>query len=146
MAKIHSDRALEKQDLETEKQRKEIAREKLLLDQQLEIERAESDTAVQLLKNQKKYEVLAKELEMRRLENQVTGLRVEGDMLAKRAEQDLDKEILQIEQSTEVAKAMSGMFQGANLSIYGEDAKLMSALIPAINILADQAKKSFSKS
>ena len=146
MAKILSDRSLAKQDLETEKQRKEIAREKLLLEQKLEMEKAEAEAALQLLKNEKKTEVLDRELHMRRLLNQVTGLRVEGDMLAPRAEQDLQKEILELEKSTEVAKAMAGIFQGANLSIYGEDAKLMSALIPAINILADQAKKSFSDS
>lgn len=146
MAKILSDRALAKQDLETEKQRKEIAREKLLLDQQLAMEEAEAETALQLLKNEKKSEVLEKELLRQRLQNKVTDLQVEGDMLVRRAEQDLEKEILQLEKSTEVAKAMSSIFQGAHLSIYGEDAKLMSALIPAINILADQAKKSFSSS
>jgi hypothetical protein len=62
-------------------------------------------------------------------------------MLAEKAKQELRKEILPLEQVPEIAGAVSQIFRGANLSVYGETAQpLFSTIGPLVDLLANSLR------
>jgi regulator of protease activity HflC (stomatin/prohibitin superfamily) len=137
-AKASSERRLHQEALETEKQRLDIAQQTMELQKRFESEQIEMDAPVQLLKIQRQEEILKQELKMRKLEHDVKTLEAKTNVLADKAKQDLRKEILPVEQVPEIAKAVSQMLQGANLSVYGESAgPLVSAIGPLVELLAN---------
>jgi hypothetical protein len=140
LAVITSERARQLEELETARRRKDIDQEKIQLDQGLERERIEAETPIKLLGVQRKQDVLAQELEMRRLENQVAALRVEGEMLKDRATQELRKEILPLEQVEKIAESLSHTLQGANLSIYGDSSSAVAGVGPVLDLLIDRIR------
>ncbi len=91
---------------------------------------------VRMLKATREVEVLREELAMRQMANQVRALEVEGDQLQARAQQDLRREILPMEQAPEIVAAASRVFQGTNLSLYGPNAELLGQIAPLMEILA----------
>ncbi|MFN2152993.1 MAG: SPFH domain-containing protein [Anaerolineales bacterium] len=138
LAKTSSERRLHQESLETEKQRLDIAQQTMELQKQFESEQIERDAPVQLLRIQRREEILKQELKMRKLEHEVKSLQAKTDVLADKAKQDLRKEILPVEQVPEIAQAVSQMLQGANLSVYGESAgPLVSAVGPLVELLAN---------
>jgi len=136
LAQIVSERRIQQEEIETERQRVEREREKSRLQQELKRDAIEVETPVNLLKIEKQREVLEAEKQMRQLENEVKILEVENGIILERAKQELRKEILPLEQIPLVAEAVSHMFQDTNLSIYGEGAPLLSALAPLVTLLA----------
>ena len=141
LAKIVSERRVQHEGIETEIQRVAMERERVRLQQELERDRIETQTPVQLLKIEKQMAVYEAEKQMRELENQVKLLEVENSMILDRAQQNLRKEILPLEQLPAVAESISHIFQGSNLSLYGEGAPLLSALAPLIELLAKSLQK-----
>lgn len=138
LAKASSERRLHQEALETEKQRLDIAQQTMELQKRFESEQIEIDAPVQLLKIKRQEEKLKQELKMRKLEHDVKMLEVETNILADKAKQDLRKEILPIEQVPEIARAVSQMLQGANLSVYGESAgPLVNAIGPLVELLGN---------
>jgi hypothetical protein len=138
LAKATSKRRLHQEALETEKQRLDIAQQTMELQKQFESEQIELDAPVQLLRIQRREEVLKQELKIRKLEHSVKALETQTDILADKAKQDLRKEILPVEQVPEIARAVSQMLHGANLSVYGESAgPLVSAIGPLVELLAN---------
>ncbi len=105
--------------------------------QELEQERIEAEAPVRLLELSKRMEMLKEELEVRRLEVQVRELEVACDMLRERAQAELRKELLPLEQVPAVAQAVGQMFQGANLSIYGENSPMLTAFTPALSMISE---------
>lgn len=137
LAKVTSKRRLHKEALETEKQRLDIAQQTMELQKRFETEQIEMDAPVQLLKIQRREELLNQELEMRKQEHEVKTLEAQTNILADKAKQDLRKEILPVEQIPEIARAVSQMLQGANLSVYGESAgPLFTAVGPLVELLS----------
>ncbi len=141
LAQASSARALQLQEMETERARHEVAKEKLRLQKALEGEQIEAEAANQLLQSTKQLKVLEQERTTRRLAAEVKALEVEEQMLMRRAEQALRKEILPVEQVSEIATALSNMFQGANLSIYGSDSELVASVLPIVNLLTDRVRQ-----
>jgi regulator of protease activity HflC (stomatin/prohibitin superfamily) len=138
LAKASSERRLHQEALETEKQRLDIAQQTMELQKRFESEQIEKDAPVQLLRIQRQEEILKQELKMRKLEHEVKTLETKTNILADKAKQDLRKEILPVEQVPEIAKAVSQMLKGANLSVYGESAgPLVSAIGPLVELLAN---------
>jgi uncharacterized membrane protein YqiK len=140
-AQIESARALQRQEMESERARHEMEREKLRLRQALEAEQVAAAAEAQALQSAKRREVLAEERATRRLAVEVKALEVEEGMLLRRAKQALRREILPQEQVTEIAQALSKIFRGANLSIYGSDSELVSTVLPAIRLIGDQLRR-----
>jgi hypothetical protein len=141
MAQASSVRTLQLQEMETERALHEVTKEKLRLQKALEGEQIEAEAANQLLQSTKQREVLEQERTTRRLAAEVKALEVEEQMLMRRAEQALRKEILPVEQVSEIATALSSMFQGANLSIYGSDSDLVASVLPVVNLLTDRVRQ-----
>lgn len=142
LAKIGSERRLQQENLESEKQRVAIAEESFQLQKELEKNQTESDTPVQVLKMEHRMHLLQKELELQRLAYELKELEVRTDMLSEKAKHDLRKDILPMEQMPEIAEALSRMFQGANLSVYGDAAEsVFSTYAPLIELLTNSLKR-----
>lgn len=138
LAKASSERRLHQEALETEKQRLDIAQQTMELQKRFESEQIDMDAPVQLLRIQRQEEKLKQELKMRKLEYDVKTLEANTNVLTEKARQELRKEILPIEQVPEIAKAVSQMLHGANLSVYGESAgPLVNAIAPLVELLAN---------
>jgi hypothetical protein len=138
LAQIGLERDLEREGLETERRRSEIRRERLHLDHEVARQQAEADAALQQLKLDAAGQTLERERAMRTLENEVLELRVRGEMLGKRAELELRKAILPLEQLPSIAAALGGMFRGARLSFLGGgEAQVLAGVAPLVELLAD---------
>ena len=164
LAGIHSERKLQKEGLETERERIAIRREtfrlekqaeqerieadapvrlveiekeqeKFRLEKQAEQERIEADAPVRLIEIARKKEALEQELEMRTLENQVKQLEVRRDIMLEEAKHNLRKEILPLEQVPAIADALSRSLQGSTLTVYGDADPLLSTLAPLMDLL-----------
>jgi hypothetical protein len=59
-----------------------------------------------------------------------------ADLLQARAEQELRREILPLEQAPEIVESASRVLQGTHLSIFGGEAQLLGQLAPVFEILA----------
>ena len=94
------------------------------------------EAPVRMLKIARDSEILRAQLAMHELKNQVHALEVEHDQLLPRAQQELRREILPLEQAPSIVKSASKIFQGANLSIYGEDGPMLGQLGPLFEIIA----------
>ncbi len=123
--------------------RESLRREQELHAAQLAAEQAriESETPVQLLRLEREAQKLREELEVEQLRNQVRTLEVQRDQLLARAQQDLRKEILPLEQAPEMVSAAAQVFQGANLSLYGDEAQVLGQLAPLFEIIAGAARQ-----
>jgi len=140
-AKVVSGRKLEQENLESEKQHVNIAEETFQLQKRLEKNQIEEDTPVQMLKMEHKLGLLQKELELRKLEYEIKEFAVRTDMLAEKAKQELRREILPLEQMPEIAGAVSQVFRGANLSVYGDSAQpLFSTIGPLVDFLVNSLR------
>jgi hypothetical protein len=142
LAKVVSARRLQQENLQSEKQRVAIAEETFQLQKELEKNQTESDTPVQMLKIQHRLELMQKEIELRKLEYELKDLEVRTNMLEEKAKQDLRKEILPLEQTPEIASALSNIFQGANLSIYGDATEsVLSTYAPLVELMINSLKR-----
>jgi hypothetical protein len=127
---------METERVETERQALRLEQERFRAEMEVEQDRVNTEAPVRLLRNAREAEVLRDELEMRRLQNEVKRLDVERKLLLDRAQQELRREILPLEQAPQIVAAASRVLRGTNLSIYGEDGRLLGQLAPVFEILA----------
>ena len=137
LAKIGSERRVQHESLETERQRIAHDREKHALEVEADQARVEMDKPLQILRFRNRRAVLEVERETLELEKQVETVRVEKDLLLKRAEHELRRQILPLEQAPEIVESVSHLFSGARLSVYGEDARLMGTVEPLVEMLGE---------
>ena len=137
LAKISSERRVQEESLETERQRIAHDREKHALEVEADQARVEMDKPLQVLRFRNRLAILEVEKEALELEKQVEAIRVEKDLLLKRAEHDLRRQILPLEQAPQIVESASHLFNGARLSVYGEDSRLMGTLEPLVHMLGD---------
>jgi hypothetical protein len=98
--------------------------------------RIEVEAPVRLLRIERDRAALEQELKMRSVENRVRAVRVEHDPQQARAEQQLRSEILPLEQAPRIVEAASGMLQGANLTLFGDEAGLMRQVAPVLEVVS----------
>lgn len=148
LAKIAVDRRVQQESLETEKL--QIARElekhalQVAADREkrarlaeAEVAAIEGDQPVQLTRLRGRLEVLRAEKEALTLEREVEEIAAAKDLIRKRAEHEMRREMLPIEQAPNIAESVSRLFQGTRLSLYGGDGGLMAAVEPVLDALAD---------
>jgi hypothetical protein len=135
-AQAASDRRLQQEALETEKERMAIAAEKLRVQNDLERDEIEATTPVQLLRIANQQGVRQAQLGLAQIENAIRSLEVEREMLLVRAQQALRKEILPLEQIPQIADAAAKVWQGSNVSLYGETAPVVATIGPLVEILS----------
>ena len=98
--------------------------------------RATAETPVRLATLAQEAEVLREELAVQELRNGRREREVEHDLVLPRAEQELRRQILPLEQAPHIVEAAASIFRGANLSLYGDQAQLAGQLAPLLEILA----------
>lgn len=135
-AQAASERRLEREKLESEREQVAIERAKRQLEIEAEREELETHTPLRLEQIARRHEVVQAEIALAQAQNSLRALEVEQEMMSVRAQQDLRKEILPLENMPLIADAASRVWQGAHLSIYGEAAPLVSTLGPLMDVLA----------
>jgi len=136
LARIASERRVHAEALETEKQQIAQGREKHALEVEAEQARVEADKPLELLRVRNRLEILRAGREALEAEKELEELTVEKDLLLKRAELDLRRQILPLEQAPQIAESVSHLFQGARLSVYGEGSRLLGSVEPLVEMLA----------
>ena len=121
--------------LATERQTLELEQERFHAQLAADEDKLTSEGPVRLLKIETERGILAEELAMRQLQNQIRALDVEHDLLLPRAQQDMRLAMLPVEQAPEIVKAASRVLQGTNLSIYGDGAEVIGSLAPLLELV-----------
>ena len=137
-AKVASDRRVQQEELESEREAFKAAEEKLYLEKALEQKRIAANKPVRMLEIQNHREIVEQSIEGQRLSNVLKALKVENALAIERAQHELRKEMVPLEQVPEVAKALAQMFQGADLSIYGSEAATLGHVAPLIDFLVQR--------
>jgi hypothetical protein len=135
VAQTTSERRLQQEALEAERQRVGIEREKVRLQKELERTTVEEDAPVRLLRIAREGEVLQREAEKGEWEVRVRELAARAESARDRVRQELRREILPLEQRPALAEALSRVFRGTRLSVYGQDAGLLAAVAPILDML-----------
>jgi hypothetical protein len=135
LAQTARDRRVLVENLATERQTLELEQERLHAQLVADQDRINAEGPIRLLRIETERGILAEELAMRQLQNQVNALDVERDLLLPRAKQDMRLAMLPIEQAPEIVKAASQVLKGTNLSIYGEGAEIMGSLAPLLELV-----------
>jgi len=135
MAQVARQRRLETENLASQRQALELARELHQAEMATEEAKTNAEAPVRLLKIARESEVLRDELAMRELKTRARTLEVEHDLLLPRAQQEMRREMLPLEQTPKIVEAAAQVFQGANLSIYGDNVPLLGQLGPLFEIL-----------
>ncbi|MCX7029014.1 MAG: hypothetical protein NTU62_02725 [Spirochaetes bacterium] len=137
LAKIAAARRVQQESLETERQQIALDREKHVLQAEAKREAIEMDKPVQLARFVNRLEVLRAEMQTLELERQMEEIGAAKDLIRKRAKHEMRRDILPIEQAPQIVESASRLFQGTRLSVYGGDARLMKAVEPVLDMLAD---------
>lgn len=136
LAQMVRQRRAEAEQLATQQQALALARQLHEAEMQAEEARINSEIPVRLLRVAREGEALREELGVSELRNQVRAFEVEHELLLPRAQQELRRQMLPLEQAPEIVEAAAGLFHGANLSIYGENGPVLGQLGPLFEILA----------
>ncbi len=135
LAQLARQRRMQVESLETEQQLLHLAQQRLHSELEAEQDRLASETPVRLLRIEHERGVLREELELRQLQNAVKTLDVDGELFLARAQQDMRREMLPIEQAPQIVESAAKVLHGSNLSIYGEDGRLLGQLAPIFELL-----------
>lgn len=144
MANIQVRRRLQKQNQEVEKEAIVLAAEKFRLEMETAKEKEETETPVKMLRIQNQHTVLNRELEMRMVETQVQEQKVKRDILLDKAQQELRKDILPIEQVPLLAESLSKVFNDSHLSFVGSENQILASILPLIHLVSETVKDSMT--
>ena len=136
LAQLARQRRMQAETVATERQALALERERFHAEMEAEQDRVATEAPVRLLRITAERDLLREELEMRTLQNQVKALDVEHELLLPRAQQEMRREMLPIEQAPQIVEAASKVLQGTNLSLYGENGQLLGQLAPVFEVLA----------
>lgn len=109
---------------------------------QIDTERArlEAERPVKELRLALDAELFTEELAVRRLEVQLAELRALTEAQPQLLEHARRKEILRIEQEATIARSLAGMWEGAHVTVYGDEAKVMGTVAPVIDHLLERLR------
>jgi hypothetical protein len=120
---------------ETERQAGELEQQRLHARLAAEQDQLTAESPVRLLRIENERAILAAERLMRQVQNEVTALDVERDLLLPRAKQEMRLALLPVEQTPQIVESASRVLQGTNLSFYGEGAEIMGQLAPFLDLV-----------
>jgi hypothetical protein len=135
LAQVARQRRMETEKLATQQQALQHARELCRAEMATEEAKVTAEAPVRLLRIAREAEVLRRELTMRALKHRVRESEVEHDLLLPRAQHEMRREMLPLEQAPQIAESAAKVFQGANLSLYGEGGQLIGQLAPVVEAL-----------
>ena len=124
------------ENFETEKQAGELEKQRLHAKLAAEEDRLTVEGPIRLLRIETERGILAEELVMRQLQNQVHLLNIERDLVLPRAQQEMRLALLPVENAPEIVEAASRVLHGTNLSIYGDGAEVLGQLGPLLGLVS----------
>ena len=144
LAEMSSRDRVAEQKLESD--REALRRSESLFEAEMAAQQAriEAETPVRLLRIEQDRAALEQELEMRSVENRVQAVKVQHDLQRTRAEQELRREILPLEQAPRIVEAASGILHGANLTLFGDEAGLMRQVAPVLEVVSRAVEQSLA--
>ena len=134
-AKVARQRRDLAEHFETERQEGELEQQRLHGRLAAEQDRLTAEAPVRLLRIETERGILAEELAMRTLQNQVKSLDVDQQLLLPRAQQQMQLELLPVQQAPEIVEAASKVLQGTNLTFYGEGVELLGQVAPLLEMI-----------
>jgi hypothetical protein len=134
-ARIENRRRMQTEELASQRHALRLEQERLHAQVEADRDRLDSEIPLRLLRAAREREVLVEELELKRLQNAAATLDVDRDLLRPRADQELRRQMLPIEQAPQIVEAASHVFNGAQLSVYGGDAGLVEHLAPVLDVI-----------
>jgi len=141
LAQIARQRRAQTETLATDRQILELEQERLHAQLAADRDRVTAEAPVRLLRLETERGILAEELTLLQLQNQVKALEVERDLLLARAQQELKVAILPLEQAPRLVESASKVLQGTNLSIYGEGGQVLGQLAPLFDYMSRTIEK-----
>jgi flotillin len=144
LANLQFQRRLEKENQESEREAILLALEKFRLEQVTEREKTEMEAPVRLLQIENQQAILNQELAMRQIENQVRQLEVEREMMGEIARHNLQKETMPMELAPVIAESLSKVFQGAHLSYFGGESQTLAPILSLFDFLSKLVREPFS--
>lgn len=142
LAQLARERRMQVENLDTERQVLQLAQQRLHSELEAEQDRVTSEAPVRLLRIEHEREILRQEIELRQMQNALKAFDVDGELLLARAQQDMRREMLPIEQAPQIVASASKVLRGSNLSIYGEDGRLLGQLAPIFDLLTRAVERS----
>jgi hypothetical protein len=136
LARVARQRRTQAENVATERLALQLEQERFQAEMGVEQDRLNTEAPVRLLRIATEGEVLRQELDLRRLQNEIETFDVERQLLLPRAQQELRREILPLEQVPGIVQAASKILHGTNLTIYGENTQLLGQLGPLFEVLA----------
>jgi hypothetical protein len=136
LARLARERRMQSEHLATERQALELEQERFHFQATVDQDRLETETPVRLLRIAAKDEILAEELKLRQLQNQVKAHEVERELLLDRARHGMRLEMLPVEQAPQLVEAASKVLHGTTLSIYGEGGRILDQVAPIFDVLS----------
>lgn len=118
----------------------DAAQAQVLREHALQREQIEAAAPIRQLKLDQDRALYEQELAVLDLENAIEAKRAQCELQLRRAEQQLRQEILPLEQVSVIAQGLTGMFKGANLAVYGDDASLVGSLSPLVELLTQRLR------
>jgi hypothetical protein len=146
LARLARERRVQAEQVAAEQQRLRLEQERFSAQMVAEQARVTSEAPVRLFRIAREREILADELELRSLQGRVQALDVERELLLPRAQQELRRDILPLEQAPQIVESASHVLQGANLSIYGDDGQVLGQLGPLLEMLAGAVRQAAGRS
>ena len=141
LAQIARQRRAQTETLATDRQILELEQERLHAQLAADRDRVTAEAPVRLLRLETERGILAEELTLLQLQNQVKALEVERDLLLARAQQEMKVAILPLEQAPRLVESASKVLQGTNLSIYGEGGQVLGQLAPLFDYMSRTIEK-----
>ena len=141
LAQIARQRRAQTETLATDRQILELEQERLHAQLAADRDRVTAEAPVRLLRLETERGILAEELTLLQLQNQVKALEVERDLLLARAQQEMKVAILPLEQAPRMVESASKVLQGTNLSIYGEGGQVLGQLAPLFDYMSRTIEK-----
>lgn len=135
LAQLGTERRLAEEGLASERQRQALEQQRLALVQATERARLEAEEPVRRLRTALETDYLDAERAVLRLEAELAELRARAAAQPERVALEMKKELLALEQTTTIAEALAGMWQGTQLSFYGDDAQVLGTVAPVVDLL-----------
>ena len=133
--RIEGRRRMQSEELDSQRHAIAIEQERLHAQLEADRDRLDVETPVRLMRIARERDILVDEIVLKRLQQEASALDLERELLRPRAEQEMRMEILPVEQAPRIVEAASHVFNGAQLSVYGDDAGLIEHLAPVLDVL-----------
>ena len=135
-----SELRLKKEEFENQKERMKIELEHKELKRDNKLKEKELATPLEIYEAEQDMLIMKKMTELYKLKESMNIVKSKANLIEEIEQNKVRKEMLPLEQVPQIARSMSTMFNGANLSFYDDSSQLMSGVSPMIDMLTRALK------